>query len=144
MFLFLLPLRYLYAFIVLLEIVDLNTQLQSFAVRNCGSYSIALDSYAVLGENVYQRVSENSTLSSDDPEIFSFAQFLPTHVLSPESEISIFCGPASSSARSYDGISSFHWTDEIMWNDDGDTAYIVDLADLRVIHRLARSPNGLL
>ena len=77
-----------------------------------------------------------------DRNKFVFAERCAGLTLTPGASVSIYCGPGSAAARTYDNKTSIHWHQYRVWTNTGDTVHLMNL-DGTAVDQCTQHAEGL-
>jgi hypothetical protein len=100
-----------------LVITQLNGKEEYFTIANTSDGDVATDGWRVHDQQVHEGKAKRN--------IFHFGDRAPGLILEPNDKVSIYCGNGSSKAREYDGMTKIHWFNHNVWDDEGDTVYLL-------------------
>jgi len=103
---------------------DLDPREQFLTIQNISPVKHTLNGWRLHDRSVQER--DPARPWSDDENVFDFSRRSPNLVLSPNDVVTVYWGPASSAARIYDNVRTFHWTNKDLFTDARDEAFLID------------------
>jgi len=109
-----------------LIVSELNLVDEYFTIANIGDTAVAMDEYHAVDAEYF-----NHELKTDRNK-FIFADRCPGLSLAPGASVTVYGGPGSRDARTYDGKTSVHWHQYRVWTNTGDTCHLLTRDDTEV------------